>query len=474
MMRRKMSDLPSSHGGMEDVNEQELARATGEQFFGESKEDTDKAEELFVPSFDSAFENIKKEEIPLPVIQKEPEGIVEVDKTEQPEEEIKQEEVDEPTEESEDNIPSENPPEPRRKPKQKGEKLYIGIIAVCLVLAVVLSLFSAYGTREPLNGEDEESEEETQSEEPAPTPITPSGDILSAQEIYRTKRNMSVTVTAIKSGNKEVFSGTAVFSDGYIATVYEAISEAERIEVTLSDGSTHAAAVVGGDSLTDIALLKTEGLELEYAQAASVSFEAGKRLYAIGTAEQIQFGGSLFEGVVAFGERTVELLGEGERLRRATAVQVGSFCDAALRGSPVFDEQGNAVAMVWGLTDGGSVGLVLPLERVLAVAEFFKNGEAPTLEVLRTIAYTAPSLGISGQNGMAGDVCGVIINDFSEPTCDAAIKLRRGDVIVKIGEVLTPDTAAVKEAIYTMAPNDKVEVHVVRGEQRLSYFVTLI
>lgn len=483
MIRRKRVDISHANGGgMEDVNEQELAKSTDEQqFFGESDADGDSAEEP--SSSASACEEAvadkqekPPEEIKLPVSVPEPSEIVEIPAPEEesiPDADSSEEEI--PDEEENDSEENQPPDEDEPLPRRRGGsgRIYVAIIAICLVLSLILSVLS-FMDRSQEPPETEAGETVTDTEETAPMTDN-NAEALSAIGIYQARKKTSVTVTATTSEGKIYLSGTAVLGSGHIATVYSGVANADRVEVTLSDGKTYAATVIGGDATVDLALLKTDAVGLEYVELSeTASFEAGKRVYAIGTAEEAQFGGSLFEGVVSFGERSLELSDTDGEFRRATAVQIGGFGDRALCGSPVFDEYGAAVAMVWNGGDDTSVALALPLDRVITVLEFFKNGEIPTAQALKTIAYTAPSLGIVGQNGSVGEVYGVVISDFSTPSCDAAVQLRKGDLIFKIGETVTADTVAVKQAIWAFAPGDKVEVHVIRDDQQLSYFIELM
>lgn len=478
MIRRKKVDS-SADGVMEDVNEQELARVTRErQFFGESGEDGDGAEEPTSSSFSSVeaegeAPTEEGESKSLPVIVPEAAQLTQAPLiNEENEEKNEEENID--GEAEVDNEPpfedgtGEEKSEPKRERRGRG---YVAVIAICLALSLALS-FGAFNDKRGVGEPSVYTEAELDEDETRVETTKSDGEALSAQSIYEKRKTASVTVTAIKGEERTYFSGTSVFGGGYVATVSRGVADADRVEITLTDGRTFAAAVIGADDTVDLALLKSDATELGGIEALGTTFDTGKRLYAIGTAKAAQFGGSLFEGVVAFGERTVELDG-GAAPRRATAIQIGGFYDSALRGSPVYDESGAAVAMVWSSEKDSAVALALPIERVMAVMEFFIDGQTPSREVLKAIAYTSPSLGIVGQNATADELCGVLITDFTDASCDAAVKLCRGDLIFKIGDTVTADTAAVKEAVYTFSEGDKVEVFVLRDGQRLSFFVEL-
>jgi serine protease Do len=59
-------------------------------------------------------------------------------------------------------------------------------------------------------------------------------------------------------------SGFFISADGYIVTNYHVIEGAESVTVTLNDGSTVDATIVGSDEDTDIAVLKIAGSGISY------------------------------------------------------------------------------------------------------------------------------------------------------------------------------------------------------------------
>ncbi|MCK5123657.1 MAG: trypsin-like peptidase domain-containing protein, partial [Dehalococcoidia bacterium] len=68
-------------------------------------------------------------------------------------------------------------------------------------------------------------------------------------------------------------SGIAISSDGYIVTNNHVVEEAQKVTVTLSDGSAFAATVVGTDAQTDLAVVKIEASNLDYLHFLSNSLD---------------------------------------------------------------------------------------------------------------------------------------------------------------------------------------------------------
>ena len=93
------------------------------------------------------------------------------------------------------------------------------------------------------------------------------GEELSYTEIYNANVDSCVSINASSTGYNFFMqpvktassgSGFVITKDGYIVTNYHIISNSTDVEVTLDDGTTYTAQVVGGDESYDIAVLKVD------------------------------------------------------------------------------------------------------------------------------------------------------------------------------------------------------------------------
>jgi S1-C subfamily serine protease len=64
--------------------------------------------------------------------------------------------------------------------------------------------------------------------------------------------------------NSGLGSGVIVSSNGYILTNYHVIEAADDIQVSLNDGKTHKAKVIGSDPETDLAILQIKAEKLPF------------------------------------------------------------------------------------------------------------------------------------------------------------------------------------------------------------------
>lgn len=368
---------------------------------------------------------------------------------------------------------SQDKPKTKVSTPQKRGGVYVAVIIICLILSVLIMLFSAlredtYVT-EIVEGQIETEGADSTGEQE----LSRADGVLSAEQIYELGVKSAVTVKRHAQDGDAVYTGIAVLESGYIATLYEAVYDAQSIEVMSWDGSVYPAELVGGNSTANIALLKTKAA-LECAEIGKSSeLVAGNTVYAIGNAGKGELHSSIFEGRVSYPKRLLELEAYDGTQIRAHAVQISGISDGALKGGPVFNAYGEAVGMVLASESGDAAGFCIPLDSAKAVLAQIKLGLEPSDELLRKLAFIPCSLGIIGEQTQIGDIWGVKIVGFSDDSCDAAKKLRAGDVIFRIEDKLITDTGTLREEIWSFESGESVEIFVYREEQRLSFFVVL-
>ncbi len=112
-------------------------------------------------------------------------------------------------------------------------------------------------------------------------------------------------------------SGIIISKDGYIMTNYHVVSYSDPksgqsnntvLEVFLPDGREAKAEFVGGDSDTDLAVIKTKLTSLPVAELGnSAELEVGELAVAIGNPLGMEFAGSVTAGVISALNRTVNM-----------------------------------------------------------------------------------------------------------------------------------------------------------------------
>ncbi len=476
--RRKMSE---SGGDLADINEQELAKDRASDEYGNTGTDTTIGESVPVCSEKAAEKDmdtvperhedaVTKDEI-LPLLAEsngEASGdIIPCDKEEKQEKQDIFEDIPICDEDKPNKAKRETP-----KSKKKRGRIYVFIIAACFIISIALLAFVA------LKNDDEDDLTVEQSESTSPTVTDTeekfSANILSGEELYSKCKNSSVTVISHSEKGDRYYSGFGIFENGYIATLYEAVAESQSVEIVLCDGRAFPADVIGGDATVNLALLYSDTAPVEYVKIGNTDeLLTGSRVYAVGSMGEGKYGASFASSEVSCQKRNPELMGFDGYKRRINGIQLNKISDACMKGAPVFDEYGEAVAVVFSAGEEYPQSFAFPIDGVFSVLEQIKLGEELDSEVLNLLAYIPSTLGILGEQINVGEAWGIAIRGFTDDTCDAALKLRIDDVIVKINDTPTPDTQSLTLEVEKYRAGEEIEVFVIRNGQELSFCVTL-
>jgi S1-C subfamily serine protease len=232
-------------------------------------------------------------------------------------------------------------------------------------------------------------------------------------------------------------SGVIITEDGYIITNNHVIENGDEIHVNLTNGKQYKAEVIGGDALSDLALLKVEAKGLPAAELGdSDDVTVGQWVLAIGN--PLGYEGTLSVGVVSALNRDLPFGPEAAAL--VGAIQT----DAAINQGNSGGALGNIHGQVIGINSAiatpnrGSVGIgfAIPSNRVKkAVDEIRKYGRVrhPDLGVrsFKPPYYLRHPL-FEEQVGPNPPEKGVVLDDVVANSPLARAGLKEWDVITSI------------------------------------------
>lgn len=226
-------------------------------------------------------------------------------------------------------------------------------------------------------------------------------------------------------------SGVTIAPDGYIVTNNHVVDGAGAIEVSLPDGSSYNAEIIGKDSATDLALVSVPGSGMPIARLGdSDSLRVGQLVIAIGN--PLGFESTVTAGVVS-------ALGRSLRSRNGRLIEDIIQTDAALNpgssGGPLVDSRGLVVGINTAIIQfAQGICFAIPVNTVRwVVSLLIKEGKV-----------TRGYLGISGQkvplpvrvvryfrleNDSAVQVLGVAPNSPAQ-----VAGLKEGDIILSLGQ----------------------------------------
>jgi serine protease Do len=263
-------------------------------------------------------------------------------------------------------------------------------------------------------------------------------------------------------------TGFVLRPNGIVVTNQHVVANAERVVVTLADGTDAPATILGEDPLTDIAVLQVKRQGLPTVRTGrSTDLMIGEWVVALGNPYAYLLGNTeptVTVGVVSATNRNILPTGEQTGLY-FDMIQTDAAINPGNSGGPLTNALGDVVGVNSSIfsSTGGSVGLgfAIPIERAVRVAdEIIRHGSVRRAWV---------GLEVEGASAMrdwkrAG---GVTVTSVAPGGPAAQARLRRGDVLTEAnGRPLRNylDWEAVKLDLHV---GDAVELAVRSGERTM-------
>ena len=283
------------------------------------------------------------------------------------------------------------------KPK---EKKYVtrGALAACMIATMIISsilgaaIGGAFGRIVTTDGRQSRNDSELSQLDLGDA----TGSELTVAQIV--DKNENAVVEIVVSGTAQNMwgqmqlvqgagSGVIVKDDGYIATNYHVIQGANKVEVTLHNGESYPARIVGSDPANDIAVIKIDAKDLTTATIGdSSTVDVGDLAVAIGNPLG-QLGGTATTGIISALDRTLDV--EGTTL---TLLQTDAAINGGNSGGGLFNSKGELIGIVESKASAvGVEGLAfaLPINSVSGIInDLIENGGSAQ------VASGTPAVGV--------------------------------------------------------------------------------
>ncbi|HEY3779169.1 MAG TPA: Do family serine endopeptidase [Rhizomicrobium sp.] len=264
-------------------------------------------------------------------------------------------------------------------------------------------------------------------------------------------------------------SGFIIDPAGYVVTNNHVIDDASDIQVTLADGTTVAAHVVGRDAKTDIALLKIPATHpLPYlAFGDSRKAHVGDWVVAVGN--PFGLGGTVTAGIISGDNREINAGPYDDFLQIDAPINPGNS------GGPLFDESGQVIGIDTAIfsPSGGSIGIgfAIPSDVVRnVVAQLHEHGKVARgwlgIQMQEITPALAKAVGVGVNKG-------VLVDIVTKDSPAAHGGLKQGDVITAFNGAPVKNTRDLAFAVADAAAGHTVPVLVLREGHPLTVNVTI-
>lgn len=364
-----------------------------------------------------------------------------------------------------------------------------GVVALCLVCAVIASFFGAASAYLFMRDGDSLLGDAVDEIVPTPVPVlttNPSGGAVNetAAYIYELACRQVVAVTTEityynifgQTSAAVAGSGVIIQEDGYILTNYHVIEEAEEggyeISVVMYDGEEYTAEIVGFDEDIDLALLKIEADGLMAAELGnSDDLTVGQIIYTVGNPlGELNY--TMTSGIVSARDRAITT----DSNVAVNMFQIDAAVNSGNSGGPVYNSQGQVIGIVTAKYSSSGVeglGFAIPITDAVHVANQLLEFGYVTDKASLGVSVATVSANMAKQYNM---VEGVYVNEVEEDSAAETAGIQVGDIITAVnGETVTDSralTSLVKqsragdEAVLSIwRAGETMEITVVYGEQ---------
>ena len=258
-------------------------------------------------------------------------------------------------------------------------------------------------------------------------------------------------------------SGVIFTPDGYVLTNSHVVHDATDLGVTLTDGSTLGATLVGSDPATDLAVIRADGSGLPIAQfGESASLRAGQLVVAIGN----PFG---FQSTVSAG--VISALGRSLRSGTGQLIENIIQTDVALNpgnsGGPLVDTRIRVIGINTAIIRmAQGISFAIPIDTAQwVVGELLARGRVRRA-YLGIVGQTRPiDRLVARRHALSVSQAVEIIS--VEPHGPAVIAgLREGDLIVALNERGVRTVDDMHRMLVGWPFGDALNVRVIRGDRR--------
>lgn len=305
--------------------------------------------------------------------------------------------------------------------------------------------------------------------------------LMSPAEVYASTVNsvVSINCSAVSTNifgqqteSASSGSGFIYTADGYIVTNQHVVANASSINVTLYNGDTYPATLVGSDSDYDVAVLKIDAKDLPAVTlGSSTDVNVGDTVMAIGNPlGELTF--SMSQGIVSCVNRAINVEGTPFNM-----IQVDASINPGNSGGPLMNLYGEVVGIVsakyssYANTTVEGLGFAIPINDVQSIIkDIIENGSVGNK------AYMAITAGTMTQQMAAqykiNATEGVFVYSVEDGAPGNKAGLKLGDVITKLNDTQITSMEDLSAAKKGFKAGDTVTLTVLRDGKEITTQLT--
>jgi Do/DeqQ family serine protease len=257
-------------------------------------------------------------------------------------------------------------------------------------------------------------------------------------------------------------SGVIMSADGYIITNNHVIDGATQVKIQLRDKREFDAKIVGGDKLSDIAVLKVEGSGLPVLPVGnSDRIDVGDLTLAIGNPFGV--GQTVTMGIVSATGRRGFSFGEGPQIE--DFIQTDASINRGNSGGALVNSRGELIginsAIITPSGASAGIGFAIPVNMARDVmTQLVKNGKVARGYL--GVGIQDLDEGLAKEAGLPNSSSGALVNSVTPGGPAEKAGVRRYDVITAVEGAAVSDREELVLRVSRIAPGTTVKLKVRR------------
>ena len=306
------------------------------------------------------------------------------------------------------------------------------------------------------------------------------GKLLTPAEVYAINVNSTVGITTSITTNYWGYpttsaasgSGFIISDDGYLLTNFHVIDDSDSITVTMYDGTTYEAALIGYDESNDIAVLKIDTENLTpVILGNSDKTNVGDSVVAIGNPlGELTF--SLTSGAISAKDREITM-SNGSTMR---LMQTDCAINSGNSGGALFNLYGEVIGITNAKFSSNSstgtsidnIGFAIPINQARSIAE----------SIIEKGYVSKPYIGVSvvdvsAETQSYGLPQGAAVKSVTEGSPAAAAGLRVNDIITHMDETELTGSSDLVRIVLASSVGETYTLTVYRQGEILKLSITI-
>ncbi len=258
---------------------------------------------------------------------------------------------------------------------------------------------------------------------------------------------------------------------GYIMTNYHVVEGATSVKIVNMSGEEVDAEVLGGDSYSDIAVLRIASDKVADVVTVGDSTKAqvGDTVFTVGTPIDSQYMGTVTKGILSSEVKTITVSDQNGGTSMMEVLQTDASINPGNSGGPLANINGEVIgitSMKLVTDEIEGMGFAIPIEIAMASVDSLEKGETIKRPYIGVSMYDVTNEAMLYRNNIRLDEGideGVVIGKVEEGSPAAEAKLQANDVIIEVDGTKVKNSAHFKYILYNHKIGETIKLKINRN-----------